>query len=181
MRLPAAALAALALILGAACGDSTGATTRDALSFRYAGDATGSFTAAGPAPVPGTGRWSAYAHGVQDGGYIISAYAPTSATRGTRLALVTLQLSGPGTYTSDCTNADDGYRCLAGSLSLQMDHTTPNVDEGEMDLGPEHVTLTVTSAADGRIKGTFSGTFTSRANQRLTVTDGAFDLPLVVR
>jgi hypothetical protein len=181
IRFPRPPVLALALGLAAGCKDSTGSSAHDRLSFSYGGAASGTFSASGPVPATSAPWSTQFAGGLQDAdGYTLSAYAPNTATVGTRFVLVTYQPGGADTYSSDCASVLPTSRCFTALLFFDWDGSAPGTPAG-LSLRTEHVTLHVASVTATRIKGTFSGTFVSGSGQHVTVPDGTFDLPLVQR
>jgi hypothetical protein len=178
MRRSALLLATLALALLAGCKDSTGSTTHDRVSFTYSGSRSGSFSASGPVPSTSAPWAKAFAGAsAASDGYTVSAYSPSTATVGTRLVFLTDQAGGTGAYSSDCSDSGTADRCFFGVIKFDWDGSAPAGTANGVSFGTEHVTLNLTSVTATRMAGTFSGTFVSGA-QRITITDGAFDVPV---
>lgn len=178
IRRNALSLVTVALALLAGCKDSTGSSTHDRVSFTYSGSRSGSFSASGPVPSTNAPWANAFAGASSaSDGYTVSAYAPSTATVGSRLVLLTDQAGGIGTYSSDCSDIGPTDRCFFGVVKFDWDGSAPPGTSNGVTFGTEHVTLNITSLTATRMKGTFSGTFVN-GSQRITIPDGTFDVPV---
>jgi hypothetical protein len=175
---PFAAIAAALLCLAACDPEGETLVQPEMAAFDYSGDATGSFVASGPVPAYGA-PWNRFAGAYREtDAYVVTAYVPTTGSRGNRLIIVTSGPLGTGTYSSDC-DGEPTSRCLLAQVSLNMDHSTAGVDPGETVYVADHVTFAVQSVSASHIDAAFSGTFVSGTGRTLTVGNGRVELPLV--
>ncbi|HET6762456.1 MAG TPA: hypothetical protein VFH27_02260 [Longimicrobiaceae bacterium] len=178
LRLTASVAALLSL---AACGGKLidDFDPPEMASFGYSGDATGYFSARGAVPADGAPWASAFAGAYRESdGYVVTAYAPTTGTRGNRLVIATSGPVEPGTYSSDC-DGDPASRCLLAVVALNMDPGTAGTDPGEIAYVADHVTFTVDSGLkEPWLTAHFSGTFVN-GGRTLNVSSGNVMLPLL--
>lgn len=173
-----------AVALLAACNDSTGGsgTGPGSLSFNYSGDRVGGYSASGTYRPRGSSFDKVpFAVGVRSSGsdLAVLSYQPVTSTTGNMVLLGVPGVTGTGSYSlseEDCgtTGRPD---C---PLALLLFDTNPDLEEDDSQVFAfSSGTLTVTSIADGRMTGTFSGTAeTFFADSVITITNGSFDLPL---
>lgn len=178
----AVALAVAALTLSG-CGDSTGSGVKTgSLSFSYSGARSGSYNASGEYRPTATSfarqPFAVGSKGVQNGVAFISvlSYQPVTTTTGHVVIMLLPTVTAPATLSLDAS-CDTDQCPLAGVVF----DTDPDVAEDESNLYVfDSGTLQVTSVSSGRITGTFSGTATEiLSDSSITVTNGAFDVPLV--
>jgi hypothetical protein len=180
----AATLAAAAALAG--CKDSTGndGPGSGSVSFTYTGARSGSYSASGEFERVGTSSFvkKSFAAGVTladpSGQYIgVLGYVPVTATTGNQAVLVLPTVTGGETLTLDPTCESTTF-CPLGLITFDL-NPDAQVDDSEGFLFSDG-TVHVTSVANGRIKGTFSGTAVDiTGTKTLTVTSGAFDVPLL--
>jgi hypothetical protein len=150
------AAAALLLLLGASCGDSTLPEDRRGVHFRYSGALSGEFSTDDDV-VPGSElrctQMTVEADALQDNGLEQNLYLTLIGTR-------------EGTYP---LTAGGGVGNAVGSLSV-LDA------QGSFQVyWFTSGTVEVTELADRRIRGRFRGTL-EREGARVQVTDGSFNL-----
>jgi len=179
-----AVLAAAAALAG--CKDSTGndGVGSGSISFTYTGVRSGSYSASGEFEKlgPSTFVKKPFATGVSlsdaNGNVIgILGYVPVTATTGHQAVLVLPPVSGGETLEIDPTCETVTF-CPLGLITFDINPDAQIDDsQGYLFTGG---TVHVTSAANGRVKGTFSGTAVDvTGTQTLTVTNGSFDVPLL--
>lgn len=189
MRTHAILKAALtgAITLLAACNDSTGSASADrgSLAFSYSGSMNGSYSTAGKFQRTGGASFAKQPFAVAlrstQGGQAavqLLAYEPTSSTKGHLMLVAFPGVTGTGTFTFDDESCNEDDSCPFAIVAFD---TNPDV---EMDDSQAFIfsagTLTVTSAADGHLRGTFSGTAESLGGDEvLTISGGTFDVPVV--
>lgn len=181
-----AALAGAVALL-AACSDSTGSTATGpgSLSFTYAGDRSGSYSANGEFKTSGSSfvkqPFAVGARGTTAVGTSIAmiAYQPVSASTGNMVLIGLPDVSGTGTFGlgDDSCAASDLATCPFAAILFD---TNPDLEEDDSQIFAfTSGTLTVTSNTGGHLRGTFSGTAeTIFADSTITVTNGAFDVPV---
>jgi hypothetical protein len=180
----AAALAA-ATLATAACNDSTGpqANASGSLALTYAGARSGTISVNGALQKASASSFvkQPFAAGVRltDGAQNfvgIVAYLPVTSTTGHEVLLL-FPSSAAGT-TLDLTE-----NCTAGTCPIGVVAFDSNPDLAQDDSDPFYFTtgtLRVNTISSTRITGTFSGTAEDFGGTRaITVTGGAFDVPLV--
>ncbi|HKP77083.1 MAG TPA: hypothetical protein VJT67_16245 [Longimicrobiaceae bacterium] len=180
-----ALLAAAATLAG--CKDSTGdgdGVGSGSVSFTYTGARSGTYSASGEFEKLGSGSFvkKSFATGVNlndaNGNVIgILGYVPVTATTGHQAVLVLPPVTGGETLEIDPTCEGTTF-CPLGLISFNLNPDEQFDDsEGFLFTGG---TVHVTSVANGRLKGTFSGTAVDvTGTQTLTVTNGSFDVPLL--
>lgn len=179
-----AVLAATAAL--AACKDATGdnGVGSGSVSFTYSGARSGSYSAKGEFEKVGTSSFvkKSFATGVSlrdaNGDVIgILGYVPVTATTGHQAVLVLPPVSGGETLEIDPTCEGVTF-CPLGLITFDINPDEQFDDsEGYLFTGG---TVHVTSVANNRLKGTFSGTAVDiTGTQTLTVTNGSFDVPLL--
>jgi hypothetical protein len=170
------------------CGDSTGSeddSVSGSLAFSYAGARSGSYSATGAfrRQTVGTFVKQPFAAGVelQDpvAGAVIGivAYSPVTTTTGHQVIFLLPPVTAGQTLNLDGSCADPDF-CPVGLVSFDLNPDLA-VDDSEGYLFTTG-TLHVTSATDGHVTGTFSGTAEDVTGAFiLTVTNGTFDVPVL--
>jgi hypothetical protein len=102
------------------------------------------------------------------GGFYIEAVVALGAGRGSYLKIIAPTLTGAGS-----TELGACGGCAIGSFSYGIGVADPPAIGGNFTDG----TLTITAAADGRIRGSFSGRIDG-TTPALIVSDGYFNIPL---
>lgn len=162
---PIRALAVVALLLSAAACDATGPDPDEGLlTFRYSGDASGTFEATGENQGPDRGR--SYAAGGADSDEIL--VEAQDGGREDEFFGFTGGPGRPGTYTFGIPAHFQGGLLLVREGGAEMAYY--QVTEG---------TLVVEEVTQARIRGRFSGTAVNPedATRSVSITDGYFDLP----
>ncbi|MBA2245430.1 MAG: hypothetical protein H0W11_10765 [Gemmatimonadetes bacterium] len=168
------------------------------LSFTYRGAISGSYQATGELPLQtgglptsGTG-----ARAVQQEGVLALVAFRGAAAQGDLFSLVLGEVRGPGTLTLDplACQQQNLAGCRLGVLSLEVD---PSQLDAGGDLAAQLAQLaertyllllgsvTITSLTEKRVRGTFQATGLRGGEpgvqNLITITDGAFDLPMQPR
>ncbi len=161
--------ASLALVTG--CDDASGpGLLNGTLSFSHAGVVSGAFNASGSALVadPENSEWAVAARDESIGDILISARIPRGGGTSDEIFMVFPQLDA-GTVTI----------ALGSVIVVSFGEGTSATWTCNLTVGR----IVVTSVANDRARGTFSGsggcTETGGATGDLTVTGGEFDVPLL--
>lgn len=172
-----------AVALLAACKDSTGNDVGPgSLSFTYAGDRAGTYTASGQyRPTSSSFQKQPFAVGVraqQSGQNVLAllSYQPTTAATGNMVLFGLPNVTGTGSYPL----ADNSCNTDTCPLALLLFDTNPDLEEDNSQVFTfTSGTLNVTSSTGGRMTGSFSGTAeTFFGDSVITVTGGTFDIPV---
>ena len=151
-----------------------------ALSFDYLGPQSGNFSAAGAAAAEWHTQPFAAAGRTPDGFIEIVAFIPRGENRADRFSIAIPAGEGARTVDIDWSKCIADMPCAGGSASFGLTLANrPSLEGGDTYMFSRG-TVHVTSTADGRIRGTFSGRGNRAAGDgQLTYAGGAFDLPLL--
>jgi hypothetical protein len=177
-----AVLAGTALLL-CACSDATGTDGGGSMKFDYAGDFSGSFSAAGKVE-RGTGRSYAVVYYDTSPNVTLAGYEPRDDGGGNRVFIVFPRPAGPGTYP-----IRNDLACPGGALPCASGYFMRDRGQGlgTLELVFMEGTLTVTSVSATEVSGTFSGLAQEEPTGLLphpqpyvstTITHGRFRAPL---
>ncbi len=186
------AAAAAALLVLPACGDSTG-SGRDSgsMSFSYSGDASGSYSASGALEVENDGdpRYRSFAAGIEtfQGStpwlQVVSGQ-PRGNGRGNVLVMDLPNATGVRTYDVDIDCSLNNCPDVAFILDASWNNDD---DENEGRFFTMYDgTVQITSASNGRLRGTFSGflvDFDDLLNdvsnpRQIRIQNGTFEVPV---
>lgn len=197
MRVSGAGFVLIFALAGSvACSDSTGPedidddVTEGFIRLDYSGRMSGSVDAAGEAPNSSDRTPRSMAFGLdlaaaQPGvtGYVIGGL-DVEAQPATSISL-TLVGSGAGTYEMDPNCNVNGDRCVVGGFDFIENITAITFSARTFELVSG--SITITSVAEGRLVGTFSGvaleidesTWQPVSEEELVITSGTFDVPMI--
>lgn len=187
-RLAVLSLAAAA-VLGA-CKDSTGPkkstdNTVGTASFQYTGFTSGSFSASGAPPTSSVGQPQfAAAQRTDVGGegiILLFGVQPTSNGRSSVLQLEMAEPSGPAALSlaDTCGTSTSVAGCAFALVGFNIDVTTTDSVPGEQIFATDAGTVQITQISTTRVKGTFTAHATDDNGHTITITGGAFDVPIV--
>jgi len=170
--------AACCLLVLPACDGSSGSDLdlRGSVTFGYTGDRTGQFRAESDGRSAILGETAAALRSeppAEPGIVVMGIDQGTGSDEGDLLMLTLPLLGGPRDLPVDefCESQD----CVGGTLLLDVGVES---DAGFFSLVSG--TVRVTALSDSRMRGTFTGVARDEfSDAEITVTDGAFDVPLV--
>jgi hypothetical protein len=190
-RLRSILFLALAIALGASCGDGDSTGPEDpesgSLSFSYSGAFSGTYDVSGAARFDATGfptygTWAVGGRDTNTDDLAVAAFRARTAPRGDLFALLVPSVTGPGTI-AICDSLMDFDCDVAVALAFNID-VQNDADPDQPFCILNAGTIEMRSLAPDRAVGGFSGTGVCFAGptdeaRAFAVSDGSFDVPLV--
>jgi hypothetical protein len=175
-------LAASIAVVAAACGDDDALNLNGSLSFNHSGSVSGTFNAVGRVPLFSLSgsAWAAAGRDDQEGVLFVTALVPRASARFDMITVVIPRLSPGSAGIAPLLNCAGGGPCAFVTVEF-------GASEDDADFTHscflESGTVALASITDNRASGSFSGggecTTPSGTVTAFTITNGAFDVPVI--